>query len=289
MANLGAHVSTAGGLVRAFERAQTATCNVIQLFVKNQRQWQAKPLTPAEIADFRSAHSAWGGGPLIVHDSYLINLGSSDPALWQKSLAAFSDELERCAALGIPALVTHPGAHVGAGEATGLENVGRALRHILDNAIGGEVRILLETTAGQGTTLGARFEHLARLIELTDGHERIGVCFDTCHALAAGYDFRTAEGYAATMGDFERLIGLERLQAFHLNDSKGDVGSHLDRHTHIGDGHIGLAGFAHLMRDPRFAAVPMVLETPKEPDESADLVNLQRLRDLRTPPVETQP
>ncbi len=281
MPNLGAHVSTAGGLHTAFERAATATCNVVQIFSKNQRQWNAKPLTTSDIDQFRSAHTAWGGGPLIVHDSYLINMASPDDALWERSIAAFQVELERCEQLGVQALVTHPGAHVGAGEEAGLERFGAALRRILDQGSGGTTKILLETTAGQGTCLGHSFEHLARLIELSNGHERVGICFDTCHVLAAGYDFRTPATYAATFAELERLVGLERLQAFHLNDSKGDLGSHLDRHTHIGAGNVGLEGFRLIMNDPRFAHIPMVLETPKEPDETADQKNLQTLRDLR--------
>ena len=281
MPNLGAHVSTAGGLHRAFERAVAATCHVVQIFSKNQRQWQAKPLTDKELDAFKAEHRAWGGGPLIVHDSYLINLGSPDDALWEKSIAAFAHELERCDQLGVPALVTHPGAHVGSGEDRGLERVGAALRRLLNDGIGGDTQILLEITAGQGTTLGHRFEHLQRLLELTEGHERVGVCFDTCHAFASGYDFRTPATYAATFDAFDHLIGLDRLRAFHLNDSKGDLGSHLDRHMHIGAGMIGLTGFSLLMNDPRFTAIPMALETPKEPDETADQVNLQSLRALR--------
>ena len=281
MPNLGAHVSTAGGLHNAFERAATATCNVVQIFSKNQKQWVAKPLDKAAIDRFCASHRDFGACPLLAHDSYLINLASPDDTLWEKSIAAFAVELERCQQLGIAHLVTHPGAHVGSGEEAGLERVGAALRRLLATGVGGDTMILLETTAGQGTALGDRFEHLGRLLELTDGNPRIGVCLDTCHILAAGYDFRTPQDYAATFEQFNRLIGLDRLKAFHLNDSKTDLGSHVDRHTHIGEGFIGLEGFRLLLNDPRFQHRPMVLETPKEPDEAADITNLQTLRGLR--------
>lgn len=281
MANLGAHVSTSGGLHTVFERAGQATCKVVQIFSKNQKQWQAKPLEAADIARFKDAHRDFGACPLIVHDSYLINMASPDDALWEKSIAAFAVELERCEQLGIPYLVTHPGAHVGSGEAAGLERIGAALRRLLAMGVGGETTILLETTAGQGTALGNRFEHLGQLLELTDGHQRVGVCMDTCHVLAAGYDFRTPELYGAMMDEFERQIGLDRLKAFHLNDSKTDLGSRVDRHTHIGEGFVGLEGFRSLLNDQRFASHPMVLETPKEPDETADNKNLATLRGLR--------
>ena len=281
MTNLGAHVSTSGGLHTAFERAQLATCNVVQIFSKNQKQWAAKALLDADIARFKDAHRDFGACPLIVHDSYLINLASPDDTLWEKSIAAFTVELARCQQLGIPFLVTHPGAHVGSGETAGLERVGAALRRILADGAGGDTTILLETTAGQGTALGHSFAHLGRLIELSDASERVGVCLDTCHVLAAGYDFRTPTGYAAMFAEFDQQIGLDRLQAFHLNDSKTEVGSRVDRHTHIGEGFIGLAGFGLLVNDARFANHPMVLETPKEPDESADIQNLATLRGLR--------
>ncbi len=281
MPNLGAHVSVAGGLHNAFERASQATCKVVQIFSKNQKQWVAKPLASADIERFCAAHQDFGACPLLAHDSYLINLGSPDEALWEKSIAAFAVELERCQQLGISYLVTHPGAHVGSGEDAGLERVGAALRRLLAAGTGGATTILQETTAGQGTALGHRFEHLGRLIELTDGHPRVGVCLDTCHVLAAGYDFRTPAGYATTFDRFNQLVGLDRLKAFHLNDSKTDLGSHVDRHTHIGEGFIGLEGFRLLLNDQRFQHHPMVLETPKEPDESADITNLQTLRGLR--------
>lgn len=289
MPNLGAHVSTVGGLHTAFERAQATTCHVIQIFTKSQRQWNAKPLTAADCANFQAAHREAGLPPLIAHDSYLINLGSPDDGLWEKSIAAFRVELERCQQLGVGSLVTHPGAHVGSGEAAGLDRVGAALRRLLVEDVGGETQILLEITAGQGTALGHSFEHLARLIELCDGHPRLGICFDTCHGLAAGYDFRTAKGYQTTFDHFDRLIGIERLRAFHLNDSKNDLGSRVDRHTHIGEGFVGLAGFELIMNDPRFQTIPMALETPKEPDESADIRNLATLRGLRRASVSASP
>ncbi|HEY1013794.1 MAG TPA: deoxyribonuclease IV [Herpetosiphonaceae bacterium] len=281
MPNLGAHVSTSGGLHTIFERAATAGCNTIQLFSKSQRQWNCKDLTAQELDRFHSEHRAAGSCPLIVHDSYLINLGSPDDALWEKSIAAFAVELERCRQLGVPALVTHPGAHVGSGDDAALERVGAALRRLLEQGVGGETQILLENTAGQGTTLAYRFEHLGRLLELTDGHQRLGVCIDTCHLLASGYEFRSQASYDETFGAFDRLVGLERIKAFHLNDSKNDLGSKVDRHTHIGEGFVGLEAFGLLVNDARFRSLPMVLETPKEPDETADITNLTTLRGLR--------
>ena len=286
MPNLGAHVSTAGGLHTAFERATTATCQVVQIFSKNQRQWHAKPLSDQHIQQFRTAHESWGSGPVIVHDSYLINMASPDDSLWQKSIAAFADELQRCEQLGIPMLVTHPGAHVGSGEAAGLARIGAALNQLLEQEIGGTTQILLETTAGQGSTLGYQFEHLAQLIALTEKHPRIGICVDTCHIFAAGYDIRTAATYTQTIDSLLHHIDQERIRAFHLNDSQGELGSRRDRHAAIGAGAIGIEGFRQLMNDPRFTHVPMVLETPKEPDESADTINLATLRNLRHTPAQ---
>lgn len=276
----GAHMSTSGGLHKAFARGESAGCDTVQIFSKNQQQWRARPLSEQDIAQFKAEQQRCGFKPLIVHDSYLINLASPNDELWEKSIAAFADELERCAQLGIPYLVTHPGAHVGSGEDPGLVREAEALNRILDAGAGQGVTVLLETTAGQGTTLGYRFEHLARLMELVRQSERLCVCVDTCHLLAAGYDIRTPETYAATFDEFDRVIGVERIKALHLNDSQKDLGSRVDRHAHIGDGCIGIEGFRSVVNDARFAGLPMILETPKGEDLAEDIENLGKLRGL---------
>jgi deoxyribonuclease-4 len=276
----GAHMSTSGGLHKAFALGEQAGCDTIQIFSKNQQQWRARPLTDNDIAQWKAEQERCGLGPVVVHDSYLINLASPKDDLWEKSIAAFAEELERCAALGISYLVTHPGAHTGSGEEAGLQREADALNRLFNANVGGDVMVLLEITAGQGTCLGSRFEHLAKLIELVDRDERLGVCIDTCHMLAAGYDFRTPETYAATFNEFDRLIGLDRIKIFHVNDSQKDLGSRVDRHAHIGAGCIGLEGFRLLVNDPRFADVPMILETPKGKDLAEDIENLAKLRGL---------
>jgi deoxyribonuclease-4 len=278
----GAHMSTSGGLHKAFGHGERAGCDTIQIFSKNQQQWRGKPLTEKEIDVFKAEQARTGFGPLVVHDSYLINLASPNDELWEKSIAAFRDELERCAALGIPYLVTHPGAHTGSGEEAGLQREVEAFNRLFDVGVGGEVMVLLETTAGQGSSLGHRFEHLAYLITSVNHPERFGVCVDTCHILAAGYDIRTPEAYAATFDAFDRIVGIERIKVFHVNDSQKDLGSRVDRHAHIGEGCVGLEGFRALVNDPRFADLPLILETPKSDDLAEDIENLARLRGLIT-------
>lgn len=278
--NLGAHMSVSGGLHLAFERAAAAGCTTVQIFTKSERQWNAKPITDDAVEQFQTEQQRTGIGP-VVHDSYLINLASPKDDLWHKSSAAFAHELERCEQLAIPYLVTHPGAHTGAGVESGLQREADALNRLFAAGVGGTTMVLLETTAGQGTTLGGRFEELAWLLEHTAFPERIGVCVDTCHIFAAGYDFRTAEGYAAVFDELTSLVGLERIKAFHLNDSKGTLGGHLDRHAAIGDGEIGLNGFRLLVNDVRFVGLPMLLETPKSDDETEDRRNLATLCSLR--------
>jgi len=276
----GAHMPTSGGLYKAFSHGERVGCDTIQIFSKNQQQWRGKPLLDQDIAQFRAEQQRTGFEPLIVHDSYLINLASPKDDLWEKSIAAFADELERCAALGIPYLVTHPGAHTGAGEEAGLQREAEALNRLFEAGTGGDTLVLLETTAGQGSCLGYRFEHLATLIELVGQPERIGVCVDTCHLLAAGYDIRTPAACAATFDEFGRVVGIERIKAFHLNDSQKDLGSRVDRHSHIGTGFVGLEGFRAIVNDPRFADIPMILETPKGDDLAEDIENLAKLRSL---------
>lgn len=276
----GAHMSISGGVSKAFARGQQVNCEAMQIFCKNERQWQGKPLLPDEVAKFKAEQVRTGIGPVVVHDSYLINLAAPADELWEKSIAAFCDELERCALLDVPYLVTHPGAHTGSGEEAGLEREAVALRRIFEAGVGAPVMVLLETTAGQGSSLGHRFEQIARLFELVPQHERMGVCVDTCHIFAAGYDLRTAETYAATFEAFDRTVGLERIKCFHLNDSQKALGSRVDRHAHIGQGEIGLEAFALLVNDPRFKHVPMIIETPKEKEMLEDIENLSLLRSL---------
>ena len=276
----GAHMSISGGVGKSFARGASIGVEAMQIFAKNERQWQAKPYADADVAFYKTEAERTGIGPVIVHDSYLINLASPDDALWQKSMAAFADELERCAALGIPYLVTHPGAHVGSGEDAGIARQVEAMNRLFEQGVGGDVMVLLETTAGQGTVLGWRFDQLARMIEGVRLNERIGICIDTCHILAAGYDIRTPEAYAATMQDFDRTVGLDRVRALHLNDSQKDLGSRVDRHTHIGEGAVGLEAFRLLVNDPRLQHLPMVIETPKGDDMAEDVQNLTLLRSL---------
>jgi deoxyribonuclease-4 len=278
---LGAHMSIEGGLHMALERISRVHGESLQIFSKNQRQWKASPLSPAEIESFLLAWEKWGKGPVAVHDSYLINLANGDAKKAERAVTAFADEITRTSQLHIPYLIMHPGSHVGAGTEEGLRqlavNLGRALEQSGDTS---GVMVLLETTAGQGTGLGASFEELAYVISHSKFSGRLGVCFDTCHAFAAGYDISTKAGYAKTFAAFDAIIGLMRLKFFHLNDSKRELGSRVDRHEHIGKGKIGLAGFRLLMNDPRFARHPMVLETPKERDLKEDIINLALLRRL---------
>lgn len=279
----GAHMSIAGGVDRAVDRAAQVNCDALQIFTKNSNQWQAKPIPTEQVERFSARLEETGIAPVVAHDSYLINLASQDDELWQKSMDAFRVELERCELLGVPYLVTHPGSHGGAGEEAGIRRVAAALDRIHAELPDYRVVTLLEITAGQGKTLGARFEELAGIRGLVAAPERVAFCFDTCHAFAAGYELRTPEGYAETMDAFDRVLGLENLKAFHLNDSKKDLGSRVDRHDHIGAGFIGLEGFRQVVTDPRFAAHPGLLETPKSEDLHEDVENLARLRALSQP------
>jgi deoxyribonuclease-4 len=275
---IGAHVSIAGGIHKALERGSVLQCRAIQIFLKNSNQWKAKQLTEPDCHLFRVAQQNSTIRVVVAHDSYLINLASPDRALHRRSLDAFVEEMKRANLLGVPYLVLHPGAHMGAGVASGISRIAESLRHALDT-VGPPVRILLENTAGQGSCLGYRFEHLADMLEQIRS-DRAGVCLDTCHLFAAGYDIRKKMGYTRTMREFNRLIGLERIAAFHVNDSKKELGRRVDRHTHIGQGFIGLDAFRFLIRDRRFAAIPKILETPKGPGIDEDRMNLATLRSL---------
>ena len=275
----GAHMSIAGGIHRAFERGARASCRTIQVFLKNSNRWEAKPLTDRDRVLFRQAQSTHQIDPILAHDSYLINLASPDDRLYLKSIKAFIEELKRAAFLGIPYLVLHPGAHTGSGVEAGLSRVVHALNQAM-SAVTPSVMILLENTAGQGSCLGSRFEHLANILERIDEAKRIGVCLDTCHLFAAGYDILTEKGYRRTIREFDRLVGIDSIRAFHVNDSKKDLGSRVDRHCHIGQGFIGLEAFRCLVNDRRFAKIPKILETPKGPDLEEDRMNLATLESL---------
>ena len=278
---IGAHVSISGGLHKAFPLAADIGCTAMQIFTKNASQWNAKPLQDKEIQQFKAAWEASGIRMVVAHDSYLINLATPDDALLEKSRSAMRVEVERCEQLGIPSLVMHPGSHVGSGEEAGLRRVAESFDAIHRQTSGYQTKILVETTAGQGTNLGWQFEQIARIFEHVAQPERLGVCFDTCHAFAAGYDIRTEAAYRQTMAEFDRIIGLARLNAIHVNDSVKPLGCRVDRHEAIGKGHIGLDGFRWLMNDPRLADIPKILETPKGGDPVAsDQDNLSKLRAL---------
>ena len=260
---LGAHLSIAGGLPRAVDRAEASGCQALQIFTKSAGQWRARELPPDEIALFRRRVRQTKIGPVVAHNSYLINLAAADAALREKSIEALRDELDRAESLGLDGLVMHPGSYTSGTESGGLQLIADALASILSSRPDGQTRILLEQTAGQGTNLGHRFEHLAEIIDRLDGTPRVGVCLDTCHLLTAGYDICSEEGYRETFRQFGRIVGFRRLKAFHLNDSKKPCGSRVDRHEHIGKGCLGVEPFRRLVNDPRFARLPMLLETPK--------------------------
>lgn len=335
---LGAHLSVAGGLERALTDAAALGCGCVQIFVKNQRQWHAAPLSEEQIGRFRAALSASCVSPVVAHASYLLNLASPDDRVRLRSIDAITDELQRCEALGVAYLVFHPGAHLN-GECrmancedriqsrdregvdpgltiddcrlsigpsrerkrtddqnrdrqeavpspamlAGIERIAMSLDEVHRRCSGFQSMVLLESTAGQGTSIGWRFEQLRGILDRIAKPDRLGVCLDTCHLFAAGYDFRTPEGYAATIGELDRVIGLAHVRCIHMNDSKRELGSRVDRHEHIGKGKIGKSGFAHFLNDPRFEGVPMILETPKGVDgrgTDLDRVNLRRLRSL---------
>jgi deoxyribonuclease-4 len=278
----GAHMSIAGGCHNALLAAQAHGCQSVQIFTKNSNQWNARDLAPEEIALFKKTLRETGLRLPTAHDSYLINLATPDDALYRRSIEAFVVELQRAEQLGIRYLVTHPGAHVDSGEEAGLARVAAALDEVHGRCGGFRVQVLLETTAGQGTTLGYRFEHLRRILELVHDPARLGVCFDTCHVFAAGYALAPEKEYQATLRAFNQTIGLNRLRVFHVNDSLKPHGSRVDRHAHIGKGCLGREPFRLLVNDRRFRSRPMLLETPKEEGDEKDMdaVNLAVLRGL---------
>ncbi len=259
---LGAHTSIAGGLHNALHAGREIGCDVVQIFSKNQIQWKGKPLLDENVENFKSVMEETGVKPATVHDAYLINLGATNPVTYQKSYHAFVDELQRCEALGLPYLVMHPGSHMGDGETAGLDQIARSIQQAYSASGIERTIILLENTAGQGTNLGYRFEQLKYLIDHSGLDDKISVCLDTCHLFAAGYDIRTAEKWKQVRAEFDRVIGLEKLKAFHLNDSKREFDSRVDRHARIGEGEIGLEGFRAIVNDSDLRQIPMILEIP---------------------------
>jgi len=281
-------MSVAGGLPRAVERAVVHRCDALQIFAKNASQWRGRLIPREEVREFRARIKAAGIDPVVSHASYLINLATTSPALRRQSLEAMGDEIDRAESLGLMGVVLHPGCFTAGSEAEGLSLIAEGLLELLRARRRGKTLILLEHTAGQGTALGATFEQLASIIAKMNDHRRVGVCLDTCHLLASGYDLCSPEGYASTFTQFGRLVGFDRLKAFHLNDSKKPLGSRVDRHEHIGQGFLGLEPFRRIVNDRRFRDLPMLLETPKGEGKStgpitvdpADERNLDALRGL---------
>jgi deoxyribonuclease-4 len=281
MPNLGAHMSIAGGLPNALDRAREAGASVVQIFLKNQVQWAGRALAADEVAEFERRRAATGIETVFAHATYLINLAAPDEAEWRRAVDAFTDELERAERLGLPFVVIHAGSHRGAGRPAGVARVVRAVDELHGRTAGYGVRIALENSAGGGHLLGARAGELGAILRAVRAPERLRVCLDTCHLFAAGHDIRTAARLGAVLRGFERALGPDRIVAFHLNDAKAPLGSGLDRHEHIGRGTIGPAAFRALLRHPRLGGLPMVLETPKE--GGWDRKNLAVLRRLRRP------
>jgi deoxyribonuclease-4 len=278
-------MSIAGGYYKAVEAAAKLKMDCVQIFTKNNNQWRAKPLSDEDVERFRAALEETGISSPCAHDSYLINLASPRDDLWRKSLDAFVIELERAERLGLVGLVMHPGSYVTSSEGEGLGRIVQAIDVAIEKTRGFATEIWLETTAGQGTNLGFKFEHLQYIIDQTAQNDRLGVCVDTCHILAAGYPISAPEDYAATMDEFDRTVGIDRIRAFHLNDSKRDLGSRVDRHEHIGEGFVGREAFRHILTDPRLAHLPMYMETPKGQRDGKELdsINLAKLRRLMKP------
>jgi deoxyribonuclease-4 len=277
---IGAHMSISGGAFNAILAGEELGCTTIQIFTKNNNQWKAKELTSAEVDKFFEHQKRTEISPIVGHNGYLINLASSKDDIFALSKESMLVELQRAEKLGLPYLVMHPGSHLGTGEKEGIKKIAGAINWLHQKTPGFEVKICLETTAGQGSNLGYKFEQLAQIIDLVKENERMGVCYDTCHTFAAGYDIRTKKAYQDTFKEFDKVIGLSRLKVIHLNDAVKDLGSRVDRHTHIGEGKIGLEGFRLLMNDKRWEKIPKILETPKEGGTARDIKNLSVLRSL---------
>lgn len=277
---LGAHMSIAGGVHTAVERAMRIGCATMQIFVKNNNRWKDKPMEAEDVATYKELLSKARIGPVMVHDTYLINLCARNKDILERSRATLKDEFDRSAVLGVDYLNLHPGSHLGAGEDEGIKRIAESLNLIHEQIGGTTVKSVLETTAGQGTAVGYKFDHMRKIIERVDNKERMGVCIDTCHIFAAGYDLSSERGYESTFEEFDSIVGLKKLVVFHVNDSKRELGSRVDRHEHIGKGKIGLQGFRMLMNDPRFTDIPKILETPKGPDMEEDVMNMDVLKSL---------
>lgn len=281
MPRLGAHMPISGGIEKALFKGKEIGCEVIQIFTHNTSSWYMKPLSQEQIDSFMKAKEETGIDVISAHVGYLINLASPDNRIWKMSIKALLKEVERAIKLKIPYVVMHPGSHKGSGEVQGIKRISDGLKNVLNQTEG--VKILLETTAGQGTSIGYRFEHLSDIIEKTGYESRLGICLDTCHIFAAGYDFRTKDAYNNLMKELENKIGLDYLFLFHLNDSKKELGSKVDRHMHIGEGMIGKKGFEYFLKDNRFKNHSFIIETPKEMDKNGkdyDIINFERLREI---------
>jgi deoxyribonuclease IV len=277
---LGAHMSTSGGVHTAFSRGASIGCATMQVFVKNNNQWFGKPLTDEDVAEYKTEQAKTTIAPIVAHAAYLINLCAVNTNTLKLSRNAFVDELKRCEAFGVRALIFHPGAHMGAGEEEGIKRIGESLNVIHEKTPGVNVLTTMECTAGQGSAIGYRFEHLRGILDLVEEKNRVAVCLDTCHLFAAGYDIATEKGWDDTISQFDGIIGLGRLVAIHTNDSKKGLGSRVDRHDHIGKGLIGLTGFRMLMNDERLARIPKILETEKSEDMHEDVENMHVLKSL---------
>lgn len=280
MPYFGAHMSVSGGLYKAIERIMAVDGTALQIFSRNQRQWNAKPISTEEAVQFAAAWKTWGAYPICVHASYLINIATPDAEAQKKTLVALSDELKRTEALGIGYVVLHPGAALQGSTASACTRAAALIAEAVHRSGTHSVTLLLENTAGQGTALGGDFTQIATILDESGLHERAGMCLDTAHAFAAGYDMRTDAGVAAMLDALDGCVGIARLRFMHINDSKTECGSRVDRHAHIGEGHIGLEGFAGLVHDARLRSMPMVLETPKDETLEDDRRNLDVLRKL---------
>lgn len=280
---LGSHMSVRGGLHTAFERGEQIGCTTMQIFTKNGSQWEGKPIIDADVLSYKTASAKATIDPVVAHAAYLINLCAPDPGILRKSRRAFEDELRRCETLGLRGLVFHPGAHMGQGEPDGIRRISESINTVHDRTPAFRTLTILETTAGQGSAIGYRFEHLRAIIDGLEQRERVAICIDTCHLFAAGYPVHTDQGWEETIREFDSVVGLKRLAVVHVNDSKKDFSSRVDRHDHIGKGKIGKEGFRRLMNDSRFAAIPKILETEKSEDMHEDVENMNVLRSLVDP------
>ncbi len=282
---IGTHVSARGGLHRAYERGERIGCTTIQVFTKNSNQWGGRPIADEDIQKYKTARGKATIAPVVAHAAYLINLSAVNPVVLRRSRNALEDELRRCETFALAGLIVHPGAHMGKGEQEGIRRVAESINAVHEKAAGLRTLTILETTAGQGSSLGCRFEQLRAIIDRIEQKERMAVCIDTCHLFAAGYPIHTDAGWESTMREFDDTIGFSRLAVVHVNDSRRELGSRIDRHEHIGHGLIGKDGFRMLMNDPRFASLPKILETEKSEDMHEDVENMAVLRSLVRDPL----